>query len=125
MRIPLTLLAIFCGALMIAGSLADKDALKITTREERTLFTVTVTLFDITPEYRWLSVYGCSAEVYEHGTFCTGDFERESTMEVRHDVSQHLFPWRNMPRGTLQITAIAFDRDGKALASNKKTVLRQ
>lgn len=103
----------------------SKETLKITTREERRDFTVTITLFDITPDYRWVSVYGCSAAVYEHGTFCTGDFERESTQEVRIDQAQYPFFWRNMPRGTLQITALAFDQDGKKLAAGQKTVFRQ
>lgn len=124
MRLPLAILVVFCGVLFVAGSLATKDALKISIRDEKTLFTVTITLFDVTPDYRWLSVYGCSAEVYEHGTFCTGNYERESTQEVRHDTAQHLFPWRNIPRGTMQITAIAFDQDGKRLAAGQRTVIR-
>jgi hypothetical protein len=117
--------AIVCGVLLIAGSMGNADRLKITTREDRTQLTVTITVFDITPEYRWLSVYGCSAAVYEHGTFCTGDYERESTQEVRQDQAQYVFPYRRIPRGTLQFTAIVFDQDGKRLAANQKTVLRQ
>jgi hypothetical protein len=116
---------IVCGVLLIAGSMAKADTVKITTREDRTQITVTVTVFDITPEYRWLSVYGCSAAVYEHGTFCTGDYERESTQEVRQDRAQYIFPYRRLPSGTLQFTAIVFDQDGTRLAANSKTVLRQ
>lgn len=124
MRIPLAFLAIFCGVLFVAGSLSNKEKLKISYREEGTRFDVMITLFSITPEYRWLSVYGCSAAIYEHGTFCTGDFERESTQEVRQEQNQYPFPWRNMPGGTLQITAVAFDQDGKPLAKGQKTVPR-
>lgn len=121
-RLLLGLLLTFCVCFAFGYTLAEQ--LKISTREERTQLTVTITLFSITPEYRWLSVYACSAEVYEHGTFCTGDFERESTQEVRQDQRQYLFPWRHLPRGTLQITSIAFDREGKALAKGQRTVLR-
>jgi hypothetical protein len=123
-RIPLTLLAIFVAVLLAAGAMKEREPLKITVREERTAFNVTVTVFTVTPESRWLSLYGCSAEVYEHGTFCTGDFERESTQEVRHDQAQYPFLWRNMPRGTLQLTAVVFDQDGKRLAANQRTVFR-
>jgi hypothetical protein len=121
----LALLAILCGVLLLAGSMGKADALKISTREDRRVMTVTVTAFSITPAYRWVSLYGCTAEVQEHGTFCTGDFERESTQEVRETVNQYPFEWRNLPRGTMQFTAMVFDQDGKRLAVNQKTVLRQ
>lgn len=123
MRIPLAILAMFCGVLMIAGAFTSKgDRLRITTRD--TPFTVVVTLPDVTESYRWLSVYGCSAAVYEHGTFCTGDFERESTQETRSDQQQYPFPWANRPRGTLLIIAAAFDAAGKPLARGETKVFR-
>lgn len=122
MRIPLALLAIFCGLMLVLGNIGRSDRLRITTREDP--FTVVVSLPDVTEQYRWLSVFGCSAAVFEHGTFCTGDYERESGQETRADQQQYPFPWRPVPRGTLLLIAVVFDANGKPVVRGQATVVR-
>ena len=116
------LLAIVCGLLFVLGG-SRGDRMSVRTISEPTLLTVVITLNDISEKYRWLSVYGCSADVYEHGTFCTGDFERESSQEVSGR-KQYLFAWRNLPKGTMLIRAMAFDANSKALATGQTVVFR-
>jgi len=124
MKHAIAFVTIVCGALLMFGGLVHRgDRLTLRTLAEPRLVTVIVGLPDVDARYRWLSVYGCSAEVGEHGAFCTGDFERESTQELA-DRKQYLIAWRDMPRGTLLITAMAFDADQRTLAANRTVVFR-
>lgn len=121
----IAVVAILCGVLLLWGGLADggPERLRLSVVPERTLVTVVVTFNRVTDAYRWLSVYGCSAEVTETGSYCTGEFERESTVEL-FGRKQELFYWRNLPAGTMRVTAMAFDRDHRLLASGEVTVFR-
>lgn len=118
--------ALFCGCLLVFGALAEPAADRLTVKAitERRLVTVIVTLHDVRFGYRWLSVYGCSAEVGEAGTFCTGLWERESSMELSGGLKQHLIAWRDLPRGTMLVTAMAFGDDQQILARGQLTVFR-
>lgn len=117
------LFAIFCAVLLLLGG-AKEHRLTIRTLPEDTLLTISVTLNDVDESYRWLTVYGCSAEQSETGVFCTGDFERESTQELFWAKKQHLFTWRHLPRGTLYIISVAYDVDRKPLARGQAVVFR-
>lgn len=119
------LLAAVCGVLFLSGFIIHEPAhrLNIRTLDEDTQFTVSITLPDVTDEYRWLSVYVCSADQTESGVYCTGWFERESTQEI-YRRKQYLFTWRRLPKGLIQITAVAFDVDDKPLARNQVRVFR-
>jgi hypothetical protein len=118
--------AIVCGVLFVYGFVAEPAADRMTLKSlsEPRLLTVVVILHDVEEHYRWLSVYGCSADMTETGTHCTGHFERESTQELTGGKRQHLITWRDLPRGTMQITAMAFDVDHKMLAQGQLVVFR-
>ena len=113
------------GLLFVYGLVFGEsgERMRLTAVTTTRLLTVTVNLPDLDDRYRWLSVYGCSAQMLETGTYCTGDFERESTFEIL-DRSQYLVAWRDLPGGTMQITAVAFDVDDKAITQNQITVFR-
>lgn len=124
-----TLLAIFATVLLIFGALSEalgEGRLRISTREDSpTLFTVTITLRDVTPEYRWLAVYLCTADMGEDmQARCNGYWEGESGRQVHQGQSQYPVPFRHVPRGTLWVFAMAFDAEKNALARNQATVLR-
>lgn len=125
MKNILVALVIVLSLILLVGWMKGdgRDTLRISTVTEQTVLTVSVTLNHVTDAYRWLSLYGCSAEVTENGTFCTGTFERESTIEL-FGRKQELFLWRNMPQGTLRLTAEAFDANHRVLATGQITVLR-
>lgn len=124
----LALLAILCGVLFaLGGTTAPKrDRLRLRVLTEPRLVTVVVTLPDVSERYRWLSVYACSAAFAPDSpeVHCTGDFERESSFELSGGRTQHLIYWRDLPRGTLQVQAMAFDADQQVLASGVLTVFR-
>lgn len=111
---------------VVGMALAQRDKLKITSRDEKRDFVVTITLRDLTPEYRWLSVYVCTAELGEDHPqpFCNYFWERESGQEVRQDQVQYPFLFRNAPRGTMWVFAMAFDANKEPLARGQATVLR-
>lgn len=113
------------GALLFGGWSARGDRLTLKVIPERRLVSVIVGLPDVDERYRWLSVYGCSAAmgIDNPATFCTGEFERESSFEVS-ERRQYLVYWRDMPRGMLLVTAMAFDANQKALAQHTTTVFR-
>jgi hypothetical protein len=112
--------AIICGVLFVYGFMAEagKDRITVTTRDERKLSTITVTLFDINEDYRWITVYACSAERGEESpqAFCNYFWERESTQETRVDQVQYPFEKWRVPGGLILITAVAFDKYNKPLA---------
>jgi hypothetical protein len=121
--------AVFAVVLLIFGAFSEGARLgrmRIGTRQDSaTLFTVTITLRDVTPEYRWLAVFLCTAEIdAENQTRCNGNWEGESGRQVYVGQSQYPVPFRNVPRGTLWVFAMAFDAEKKALARNQATVLR-
>lgn len=122
----LAFLAILCGCLLLFGVLSAPaaDRLGVRAFTQPRLVTVIVTLHDARWGYRWLSVHGCAAEVGESGTFCTGLWERESTMELTGGQKQHLVDWRDLPRGTMLVTALAFGDDQRLLARGQLTVFR-
>jgi hypothetical protein len=122
------LVAILCGVLFaLGGTTAPKrDRLRLRVLTEPRLITVIVTLPDVSDRYRWLSVYACSAAFPSDSpsAYCTGDFERESSFELSGGATQHLVHWRDMPRGTIQVQAMAFDAEQQILASGVLTVFR-
>lgn len=120
---------LICGLLFIYGFVFTnnerRDRLNITAAQHKRLLTVVIALPDVNSRYRWLSVYGCSADVTEAGVQCNGWFERESSTELDGQRKQHLFDWRDLPGGTMRVVGMAFDGDGKVLAQNQVTVFRQ
>ena len=114
---------IFCVGFMLPGE-EIADRLTIRVLAEKRIVTVSVSIPDVSEAYRWLSVYACSAQMLEHGVFCTGDFERESSFEITSSRKQYLVDWRDLPGGTIQITAMAFDVDEKILAQGQTVVFR-
>lgn len=125
MKTLLAFWAIVCGALLVFGGLiaSDSDRMRLTVQAKPRLVTVVIVLPDLDERYRWLSVHGCSAEIAESGAFCTGDFERESSMEIGGRM-QYLLDWRDLPSGTMQVTAMAFDSNRQVLASATAVVFR-
>ena len=111
----IVLSVIFCVGFMLPNG----DRMRVTVADERKVLNVTVTLFDITDEYSWVTLYGCTAERSEETMqmYCTYFWERESTQTIRRDQNQYPFVWRQVPGGLLQLTAVAFDRHDKVLAS--------
>lgn len=119
-------LALLSAALLLFGAWADRgDRLSLKVLTEPRLVTVVIGLPDVDERYRWLSVYGCSAAMGLDTpvAFCTGDYERESSFEVS-ERRQYLVYWRDMPRGMLLVTAMAFDGNNQALAQHTTTVFR-
>lgn len=122
----LTACTIILGVVFVYGFVRGDGRDRITLRvlNEPRLLTVVVGLPDADDRYRFLSVYGCSAELTDSGTaYCTGFFERESTIEVGPQ-TQHLIAWRDLPGGTMQIQAMAFDDRQHVLAARTLTVFR-
>lgn len=120
----IAVVAIVCACLLLwSGMFHGPDRLRVSTIAEPTLLTIVITFPSVTDSYRWLSVHGCSATVTEHGAWCTGDFERESSLEL-FGRKQELLYWRHLPPGTLLLTAQAFDRESHVLASGTTVVFR-
>ena len=121
MRNLLTACCIVLGVIFVYGFIAgdDKGRMRVVVADERRVLNVTVTLYDITDEYAWVTLYGCTAERAEETMqmYCTYFWERESTQTIRRDQNQYPFVWRQVPGGLLQLTAVAFDRHDKVLAS--------
>lgn len=125
MRI-IALLCILGGCLFVAGFLMT-EKLRISTRDDKaTGFTVTVTLPNVTPEDRWIELYGCSAELLDDAGFrCTEFWERRSTQEPRMDQVQYPFPWgKYVPRGPMILVAVVFDQNRQVRVSGETRVLR-
>jgi len=126
MKYVLTFWAIVAGALLVFGGLvapAIPGRMSLRALNEPRLLTVVVNMRDADRRYRWLSVHGCSADVGESGAFCTGDFERESSLEITGQ-KQALIAWRDLPGGTMLIHAMAFDGDRQVLARATTVVFR-
>ena len=121
MKNLLTACSIVLGVIFVYGFVAgdDKGRIRVVVADERRVLNVTVTLFDITDQYAWVTLYGCTAERAEETMqmYCTYFWERESTQTIRRDQNQYPFVWRQVPGGLLQLTAVAFDRHDKVLAS--------
>lgn len=119
------LFAILCGCLLVFGGLATPgDRMRVKALAEPRLVTVIITLPDADARYRWLSVYGCSAAMSsENAIYCTGHWERESSQEIGTQ-RQHLIHWRDLPRGTMLVTAMTFDADQQVLAKGQTVVFR-
>lgn len=120
----LAVVAIVCGCLLLFGAGDGLDRMTVKAVVEPRLVTAIVTLRDADDRYRWLSVYACGAALTSEGVaYCLGEWERESTQEIGAQ-RQHLISWRDLPRGTLWITAMAFDGRQQLLARGQTTVFR-
>lgn len=121
----LAVLAVLCGCLLVFGGAGDGvDKIGVKALAEPRLVTVIVSLKNPDDRYRWLSVYACgAAHTQDNVVYCTGQWERESTMEIGAQ-KQHLIAWRDLPRGTLWVTGMAFDVDRKLLARGQTVVFR-
>lgn len=102
------------------------ETIKITTRMERTTaFHVMVTLPRVTPEHRWVELYACGAEITDEGDVrCAGHWDRRSLQETSDRRQYDFALGRYVPRGTLQISAVAMDANWKVLASGQTRVIR-
>lgn len=119
-------LAFLSAALLLFGAWMDRgERLTLRVLTERRLVTVIVGLPDLDDRYRWLSVYACSAAMLVDSpvAYCTGQWERESSMELTGR-KQQLVDWRDLPGGLIQVTAMAFDADRHVLAQHTTTVFR-
>lgn len=119
-------IALLAGAVLVFATSADAGPphrLSVRAMHQPRLLLITVTLHDVDARYRWLSVYGCAAAFGETGVRCTYLFERESSLEI-DGRKHHVIAWRDLPRGSIQITVVAFDGDHRRLASGQTLVLR-
>ena len=119
MKRLLTAIVALLGILFIYGFVFGEraDRIKVSTRDERHLSTITVTLFDVSEEYRWVTVYACSADRTDEGPArCNYFWERESGQQTSTDQKQYPFEKWRVPGGLILITAVAFDRFNKPLA---------
>ena len=120
----LALFVILCGVLLALSEGEGLDKMTLKAIAEPRLVTVIIGLRDADARYRFLSVYACgAAHTTENVVYCTGQWERESSMEIGSQ-RQHLIHWRDLPGGTLWITAMAFDGDRKLLARGQTVVFR-
>jgi len=119
------LLAAFCACLLLFGGAGDGlDRMSVKALAQPRLVTVIVSLRDADDRYRWLSVYACGAAfTSENVVYCAGHWERESTQEIGSQ-RQHLIHWRDLPRGSVWITAMAFDGRQQLLARGQTVVFR-
>lgn len=125
MRRLLAACALVMAAIFVVGFVRGdaSDPMRLSALVEKRLITVVVTMPAASDRYRWLSVYGCSAEITENGAYCSGYWEMESTREL-YGLTQEMLTWRDVPPGTMKIDAIAFDRNHTQLASARLTILR-
>lgn len=125
MKNLLTACVIVLGVLFVYGFIRGerRERMEVRVLVEPRLITASIYLPDVSDRYRFLSVYGCPVEITETGTFCTGEWERESTQEIQ-GYKQYLFTWRDLPGGSMRVTAMAFDADHKVVAQGQKTVFR-
>lgn len=125
MKNLLCALTAMLGVLFVYGFIAGDgtDRMRLVVADERRTLTVTVTLFDVTPTYAWVTLYGCTAERSDETmqTYCTYFWERESTQTIRQDQNQYPFVWRSVPGGLVQLTAVAFDVNDRVLAKQVHT----
>ena len=125
MKNLLTACCIVLGVIFVYGFVAGKpkDRMRVSVLDQKNVVVVVITIPDVDASYRWLQVYGCSAEITENGAFCT---ERWSTASGRepHGLTQHLIPFRQVPGGPLQFTAFALDARSEVLADARLTILR-
>lgn len=120
----LALFAILCGCLLALSEGDGLDKMTLKAIAEPRLVTVIIGLRDADERYRFLSVYACgAAHTSDNVVYCTGQWERESTQEIGAQ-RQHLIHWRDLPRGTLWVTGMAFDADRKLLARGQAVVFR-
>ena len=121
----LAVLAVLCGCLLVFGGAGDGlDRMSVKALAEPRLVTVIVGLKDADARYRWLSVYACGAAHTSEGVpYCLGQWERESTQEM-DTRKQYLIACRDLPGGTLWITAMAFDNRQQLLARGQTVVFR-
>ena len=104
----------------------DRKGITLQARSQPRLVTVRITLNDVGDTYRWLGVYGCSAELSEDSPapYCNGFWERDSGFEIDGTKKFHQIEWRDLPGGTMLIIAVARDADGKQIASGQTTLFR-
>lgn len=120
----LAVLVIVCGCLLALSEGEALDKMGVKVLAERRLITVIISLKDADERYRFLSVYACgAAHTSENIVYCTGNWERESSQEIGSQ-KQHLIAWRDLPRGTLWVQAMAFDANRKLLARGSTVVFR-
>jgi len=117
---------IVLGVIFVYGFIRGdgRDRMRVTTISEKKLLTVVVTVPDANERYYWLRVHGCSADVTENGVYCNGERWSATSEREPGQRKQHLIPFRDCPGGTVQFTAMVFDRHGNVLAQGQHTVLR-
>lgn len=123
------LLITFCVFFALGYTWAEKtQKIRISTRTDAsTRFYVVATLPPVTPEFRWLDVFVCAAEIDADAVArCVpGGWEAMSGKEPRADQRQYEIPLgRYVPRGPKLILAEAYDREWKVLASGRTVVLQ-
>jgi len=122
----LTAIVLLLGLITVYGFIRGdgRDRLSVTAISEKKLVTVVVTVPDAKDTYYWMKVYGCSADVTDYGVQCNGFWDGSSEREPGKR-KQHLIPFRDCPQhGSIQFTAVIFDRFGNVLAQGQHTILR-
>jgi len=120
-KIFLALLVVLLGALWAWGDNGPKHTIKLTHRQEGRFIQFSVIMPQVDDSYRWLSIRACTAALDgDSHPYCVGEWERESTMEIRG--SQHFIEWRDAAGRMLYVTAIAFDGDNKPICRKSVTL---
>lgn len=100
-----------------------RDRMRLTKIDEKHGITLVVSMPDVSSRYDVLHVIGCSAEITEAGVFCLEDgWSSRSDRSISRAIEP--IPFHDTPRGTVQFTAYAVDRDAKVLASSQLTLMR-
>ena len=118
-----TAMIVIAAMLFVYGFIA-KDRLRLSSYKEKGQpFTLVVSMADADERYHTLYVMACSAEMLETGVYCVeGGWQATSTRVIQRKVEP--IPYLAIPNGTLMFAAVAMDRDGKNLASDRLTLLR-
>ena len=120
----ITAMVIITAMIFVYGFMAkDRLRLSVIKKDKGQPFTLVVSMADQDERYHTLYVLACSAEMLETGVYCVdGGWQATSARVIQRKVES--LPYLGLPSGTLMFAAVAMDRDGKNLASDRLTLLR-
>ena len=120
----ITAMVIITAMIFVYGFMAkDRLRLSVIKKDKGQPFTLVVSMADQDERYHTLYVLACSAEMLETGVYCVdGGWQATSARVIQRKVES--LPYLGLPNGTLMFAAVAMDRDGKNLASDRLTLLR-
>ena len=120
----ITAMVIITAMIFVYGFMAkDRLRLSVIKKDKGQPFTLVVSMADQDERYHTLYVLACAAEMLETGVYCVdGGWQATSARVIQRKVES--LPYLGLPSGTLMFAAVAMDRDGKNLASDRLTLLR-